>query len=134
MLDLNFVRENLSLVEAKLRLRGMNPAEVLQDFAMLDTQRRQAITEAETTKARRNRLSEEIAKARRAAETPMTSWRKPKPCASRFRRWRNRPPSYEARMQQILDGIPNLPSDTVPVGQVGRGKRRSSPLGQRSGI
>ena len=60
MLDLNFVRENLPQVEEKLRQRGVNPAEVLQDFATLDTQRRQAITEAETTKARRNRASEEI--------------------------------------------------------------------------
>ena len=32
MLDLNFVRENLPLVEEKLRQRGMDPAAVLKDF------------------------------------------------------------------------------------------------------
>ena len=62
MLDLNFVRENLPLVEEKLRQRGMDPAAVLKDFREVDTQRRQAITEAETSKAQRNKASEEIAK------------------------------------------------------------------------
>ena len=36
MLDLNFVRDNLSLVEEKLRLRGMDPAQVLKDFHQVD--------------------------------------------------------------------------------------------------
>ena len=53
MLDLNFVRDNLPLVEEKLRQRGMDPAAVLKDFREVDTQRRQAITEAETSKAQR---------------------------------------------------------------------------------
>jgi len=48
MLDLNFVRDNLPLVEEKLRQRGMNPDEVLKGFRELDTNRRQAITEAES--------------------------------------------------------------------------------------
>ena len=65
MLDLNFVRDNLPLVEEKLRQRGMDPAAVLQDFREVDTQRRQAITEAETMQGaaqpgfRRNRQAEE---------------------------------------------------------------------------
>jgi seryl-tRNA synthetase len=36
MLDLGFVRDNLALVEEKLRQRGMNPAEVLKDFPEID--------------------------------------------------------------------------------------------------
>ena len=63
MLDLSFVRDNLPLVEEKLRQRGMDPGEVLKDFRAIDTERRQAITETETMKARRNRASEEIAPA-----------------------------------------------------------------------
>ncbi|MGH9530733.1 MAG: serine--tRNA ligase, partial [Terriglobales bacterium] len=60
MLDLNFVRDNLSLVEEKIRQRGMNPTQVLKDFGQVDTQRRQAISSAETLMAHRNRVSEEI--------------------------------------------------------------------------
>ena len=68
MLDLNFVRENLPLVEEKLRQRGMDPAVVLRDFREVDTQRRQAITEAETSKAQRNKASEEIAKLKKSGQ------------------------------------------------------------------
>ena len=65
MLDLSFVRDNLPLVEEKLRLRGIDPETALKDFRTLDIQRRQAITDAETLQAQRNRASEEIAKLKK---------------------------------------------------------------------
>src|SRR5689334_17889992 len=68
MLDLNFVRNNLALVEEKLRQRGMNPAEVLKDFQAIDVERRQAITDVETLKAMRNRKSEEVAKLKKSGQ------------------------------------------------------------------
>ena len=68
MLDLNFVRDNLPLVEEKLRQRGMNAAEVLKDFRAIDGERRQAITAAETLQAGRNRASEEIAKLKKSGQ------------------------------------------------------------------
>src|SRR4030081_2391984 len=68
MLDLNFVRDNLSLVEEKLRQRGLDPGAVLRDFREVDTQRRQAITEAETLKARGNKASEDIAKLKKTGQ------------------------------------------------------------------
>ena len=68
MLDLNFVRDNLPLVEEKLRQRGMDPAEVLKDFRPLDAQRRQAITRRRPCKAQRNRASEEIAKLKKSGQ------------------------------------------------------------------
>src|ERR1035438_2931491 len=117
MLDLNFVRENLSGVEQKLRQRGMDPAEVLQDFATLDTQRRQAITEAETTKARRNRASEEVAKLKKSGQDANALVAETKAMREQIQALEKSSADYETRMQQILDGIPNLPGDTVPVGK-----------------
>ncbi len=64
MLDLAFVRDNLALVEEKLRQRGMDPA-VLAGFKQADARRRQLITQAETLKAERNRLSEQIAQLKK---------------------------------------------------------------------
>src|SRR5271168_4938532 len=72
MLDLNFVRDNLPLVEEKLRQRGLNPAEVLKDFGQVDAQRRQAISAAETLKSHRNRLSEDIAKLKKSGQDATT--------------------------------------------------------------
>ena len=64
MHDLAFVRVNLPLVQEKLRLRGVDPA-LLQGFSALDTERRSAITEAETLKAQRNALSAEFGRLKR---------------------------------------------------------------------
>ena len=58
MLDLAFVRDNLPLLEEKLRQRGMDPAEILKDFREIDTLRRQAITQMETLKAERVALQQ----------------------------------------------------------------------------
>ena len=74
MLDLGFVRANLELVEEKLRDRGQDPAELLGDFKSLDARRREAITEAEQLKAQRNKLTEEVAKKKKAGEDASRSW------------------------------------------------------------
>ncbi len=66
MLDLNFVRANLELVEGKLRARGMDPALLLGDFRELDRERRARITQAETLQAQRNKLSQEVGRSRKA--------------------------------------------------------------------
>ncbi len=60
MLDLGFVRGNLDLVEEKLRARGADPAALLGDFRSLDLRRREAITQSEQLKARRNDLSQQV--------------------------------------------------------------------------
>jgi len=65
MIDLAFVRGNLALVEEKLRARGVDPVTALGDFATVDRERREAITQVETLKAQRNKLTEEIAKRKR---------------------------------------------------------------------
>lgn len=93
MLDLNFVRDNLALVEEKLRQRGMNPVEVLKDFHAIDAERRQAITAAETLQARRNRATEEIAKLKKADRMLPRRSAKPKSFESRSRSRRKKRPN-----------------------------------------
>src|ERR1035441_8102968 len=62
MLDLGFVRNNLEVVEEKLRARGADPAALLGDFRALDLARRKAITESEQVNAQINKNSLEIGK------------------------------------------------------------------------
>src|ERR1700753_4205981 len=66
MLDLNFVRTNLELVEEKLRARGMDPTALLGNFREFDLERRTRITQAESLQAQRNKLSQEVARSRKA--------------------------------------------------------------------
>jgi seryl-tRNA synthetase len=117
MLDLNFVRDNLPLLEAKLRQRGMDPTEILKDFHEIDAQRRKAITDAETTKARRNRASEEIAKLKKSGQDATALISETKELREQVQEREKAAAELETRLQQILAGIPNLPDDSVPIGK-----------------
>jgi seryl-tRNA synthetase len=116
MLDLNFVRDNLALVEEKLRLRGMNPAEVLKDFRVVDGERRQAITAAETLQARRNRASEEIAKLKKSGQDATAQINETKDLREQIAESEKNAAEQEARLRELLTSIPNIPHDSVPVG------------------
>ena len=116
MLDLNFVRENLPLVEEKLRQRGMDPAAVLRDFREVDTQRRQAITEAETSKAQRNKASEEIAKLKKSGQDATGAMAQTKDLREKIQTLEKTATDLDARLRDILVGIPNLPHASVPIG------------------
>src|SRR6202453_1497143 len=118
MLDLNFVRTNLELVEEKLRARGMDPAVLLGNFRELDQERRARITEAETLQAQRNRLTQEVARSRTAGGAPdekvMDQIRELK--GETEQRERLAAQAEEA-MRAVLVAIPNLTQDSVPAGK-----------------
>ena len=117
MLDLNFVRDNLALVEEKLRQRGMDPAAVLKDFREVDAKRRQAITEAETLKAQRNRASEEIAKLKKAGQNADAQINETKDPREQIQEREKIAADLETQLHEILAGIPNIPNSSVPVGK-----------------
>jgi seryl-tRNA synthetase len=117
MLDLNFVRDHLSLVEEKLRQRGMNPALVLKDFPQVDAQRRQAIAAAETLKAHRNRVSDEIAKRKKGGEDASDLLAESKNFREQIQEFEKAAEEYDGRMQKVLVGLPNIPHQSVPVGE-----------------
>jgi seryl-tRNA synthetase len=118
MLDLNFVRTNLELVEEKLRARGMDPAGLLGNFRELDQERRARITEAESLQAQRNRLTQEVARSRKAGGAPdekvMDQIRELK--GETEQRERLAAQAEEA-MRAVLVAIPNLTQDCVPAGK-----------------
>jgi seryl-tRNA synthetase len=117
MLDLNLVRDNLPLVEEKLRQRGLDPGEVLKNFLEIDAQRRHAITEAETMKARRNRASEDIAKLKKSGQDASAQMSETKELRERIQQREKVAAELEARLRELLSGIPNLPHESVPVGK-----------------
>ena len=116
MLDLNFVRENLALVEEKLRQRGMNPEEVLKGFRAMDAERRQAITQAETLKARRNQASEEIAKLKKSGQDASAQMQETKELREKIQEAEKKATEYETRLRETLSSLPNIPHASVPVG------------------
>ena len=116
MLDLNFVRDNLPRVEEMLRQRGADPVAVLKDFGDVDKQRRQAITEAETMKARRNEASEDISKLKKAGQDTTAAIAETKELREQIQAREKTAADLDARLRDILAGIPNMPHESVPVG------------------
>ena len=117
MLDLGFVRDNLPLLEEKLRQRGMDPAEVLKNFRDIDARRRQAITEAETLKAQRNRASEEIAKLKKSGQDASAQIAETKDLREKIQALEKAAEESDTELRQVLTGIPNIPHASVPVGR-----------------
>ena len=120
MLDLNFVRANLELVEEKLRARGLDPATLLGDFRELDRERRSRITQAESLQAQRNKLSQEVARSRKAGvdaalvAAVMDQTRELKQETEELER---SAAQAEEQMRDLLVRIPNLTQDSVPLGK-----------------
>ena len=116
MLDLSFVRDNLPRVEEMLRQRGADPAAVLRDFRDVDTERRKAITEAETMKARRNKASEDINKLKKSGQDASAAIAETKDLREQIQTREKTASDLDARLRDILAGIPNMPDSSVPVG------------------
>jgi len=118
MLDLGFVRANLELVEAKLRARGADPAALLGDFRALDKSRREAITQSEQLKARRNELSQQVGALKKAgkhdeAAAVMDETRALK---DKLDDLDKTAASLDDQLRLSLARVPNLTRDEVPVG------------------
>jgi len=116
MLDLVFVRDHQELVRQKVRQRGMNPDLVLGDFYVIDLDRRTAITKAETLKAQRNRATEEIAKLKKEKRDATSLINETKELREKIAEAETVAEAADARLRDILTGIPNLQDDSVPVG------------------
>ncbi len=120
MLDLGFVRSNLPLVAEKLRMRGTDPAFVrdfAESFAQLDTDRRSAITEAETLQAQRNALSQQFGKLKRTGADTSSISTQSADLKARTDSLESIAAEADIRLRTLLEALPNLPQDSVPVGR-----------------
>jgi seryl-tRNA synthetase len=120
MLDLHFVRANLELVEEKLAARGLDPAKLLGNFRTLDLDRRARITEAETLQAKRNKLTQEVARSRKAgvAGTEVAGLiDQTRELKEQTEELERSAAQAEEAMRALLIAIPNLPQESVPLGK-----------------
>ena len=94
----------------------MDPS-VLEDFQALDSQRRAAITESETMKARRNKATEEIARLKKEKQDAAALISETKELREKISDAEKRAEESDAKLRNILTGIPNIPHDSVPIGR-----------------
>jgi seryl-tRNA synthetase len=117
MLDLNFVRENLELIKKSLENRNF-PTESLNTFAELDAERRRVIGESDRINQQRNSSSKEIGalmqdEKRDEAEAKKAEVAGLKDTQNMLETERK---EVEAKMNELLAGLPNVPVSDVPIG------------------
>jgi seryl-tRNA synthetase len=118
MLDLNYVRENIDKVREALKARRADST-TLDDFTRADEERRRVIAESDQLNAQRNASSREIGGLmkegkKEEAEARRADVAKLKERISDLDELRAQ---AEARMQELLSTLPNIPHATVPVGE-----------------
>src|ERR1039457_6519662 len=117
MLDLGFVRSNLELVEEKLRARGTDPAALLGDFRALDQSRREAITTAEQSKARRNELSQQVGALKKSGQDATALMEETRALKDKLDQLDQTAVQLDEQLRLSLARIPNLTRDEVPTGK-----------------
>jgi len=117
MLDLGFVRANLELVEEKLRARNADPAALLGDFRALDQARREAITLAEQSKARRNELSQQVGALKKSGQDATTLMEEIRNLKGMLEELDQKASSLDEQLRFAIASIPNLTRDEVPAGK-----------------
>ncbi|MBI4590651.1 MAG: serine--tRNA ligase [Candidatus Rokubacteria bacterium] len=114
MLDLKFIREHPEQVVRALETRG--GAESVQRLLALDADRRRRVTAVEASKALRNKVSEEIAQAKRRGEHPSEEMARMRRLGDEIKALDTAIKGLEGEVESLLLQLPNLPHPSVPVG------------------
>jgi seryl-tRNA synthetase len=114
MLDLGFVRDNLELVKQKTRERGL--PDLLDNFENVDRERRRFLVEAESRKARRNKVFDEIASLKKQKRDASALIAEMKQLGAEIQELDARAKAYDDQLREVLRNIPNVPHPSVPVG------------------
>jgi seryl-tRNA synthetase len=115
MLDVKLLREDLDRVKARMATRGT--AINWDEFVSLDRARREALANIERLKERKNRLSGEIGKIKKSAGDASTLMREVEEVSDAIRNGEGPLAEIEARFEQFMLTLPNLPNPSVTIGK-----------------
>jgi seryl-tRNA synthetase len=115
MLDLRFVREKTDTVRVALSRRGITID--LTEFLAFDAKRRAAQQELETLRRRRNEVSEEIGRLKKAGQPAEDKVAEMRAEGDQITALENSTREVEEAQRNILLNIPNLPHASAPVGK-----------------
>ena len=115
MLDARFVRENIDAVKEALNKRGYEFP--LSHFLAIDEKRMAFLRDAEELRNRRNVVSEEIGRLKRANADATALLEEMKGVSERIKSLDERLKEVEEETRNLLLTIPNIPDESVPVGK-----------------
>src|SRR3989475_626914 len=115
MHDLGYFRANFDAIAARLATRSNPPS--LDTFRDLDARRRAVIHESEQLKARLNSESAGIATLRNQGVDTSEQQKALREIGDRIAALEQQRTAHDKEFHDLLAGIPNIPHESVPVGQ-----------------
>ncbi len=115
MHDLSFFRTNLDSIAQRLATRGYQLD--VEQFRALDTERRNALTEAEKLKAQRNELSAQIPKLKAEGKDISAIQQESGAMRDRIGMLDEKAKAVDESFRDLMAGVPNIPHESVPVGK-----------------
>lgn len=115
MLDLKFIRENPELVKKGIESKNENNR--VDDLLQLDKQRRDILVVSEELKAKRNQVSQEVGKLKKAGQDASAIVAEMKEVSDKIKDYDEKLASVEEELNNLLMYIPNLPHESVPLGK-----------------
>lgn len=114
MLDLKWIRENPEAFDAGLAKRGLPP--LSRTVLDRDESKRSIMTELQTLQARRNEVSREIGKVKKAGGDAQPQMDEVASIKARMAELEQQQAALDEELDAILMATPNLPADGVPEG------------------
>jgi seryl-tRNA synthetase len=115
MLEIKFVRQNMSIVQKALFDRGKTAD--LETLSQCDIVRKTVLLELEDLRCQRNLVSEQIAAMKKAGENADPKVVEMRDASLRIKSLEKKLADSEEKLQEIILGIPNIPHATVPIGK-----------------
>lgn len=116
MLDLKYLRNNFEQVKHSLQHRGEDLTD-LGRFEELDVKRRTLIAETEKLKSRRNEVSQQVAALKREKQDADHLIIEMRQVGDQIKSFDEELRSVEEDLDKLLMSIPNIPHESVPVGE-----------------
>ncbi len=115
MLEIKYLRQNLSTVQKALKDRGQQAD--LAAFEKWDDDRRAVLQEIESLRHERNVVSDRIAEMKKAGENAEAIVTEMRTVSSRIKDLDKQLAESQGAIDDFLLGLPNIPHKTVPVGK-----------------
>lgn len=117
MLDIKRIRENPDAVKAALKTRNANYDEYIDNILEIDVERRKISTETDVLKAQQNKVSKQIPAMKKNGEDTSAVMAEMKTISEKIKQEDARISELEAKQRNLLLSVPNIPSETTPVGK-----------------
>lgn len=116
MLDIKRIRQNPELVKQAMRDRNKDMDALVDRILLIDSERRELMTQSDELKAEQNKASREIPALKKEGKDASALMERMKEISETIKGLDGKLSELDEMQKDILYSLPNVPHETVPVG------------------